>query len=152
MNTPQPEFLCGMPQETIDWRIAYRHQVFIFERHREQETMRDLTFLIARWLRKRQHLPQEVGYVHRVQFPEQPVMELMAWTAHQAFQLNEPTDSHPAPKQLVFFTNQAGLLTWKQHHWKEARLPRNLGFMVHACCYDPNGERMPGGRLLTFDG
>lgn len=153
MNMPRTEFLCGMPQETsLDWRLAYRHQIYLFERHRAHEPTRDLAFLIARWLRKKQRLSQDVGFVHRVQFPDQPEMEMLAWTAHQAFQLVEPSNELPAPTQLVFFGSQAKLINWKRDYWNEHRLLPNLSFTVHANCFDPNGQRIQTGRLLTFNG
>lgn len=149
MNTPQPEFYCSKAQYTPPWQELYRHQIFIFERHTAFEPSRDLAFLIARWLEKKQHAPQ-AGYVHRVRFPEQPAMEMLAWTAHQAFHLNEPTDKYPAPKELLLFTSQEELLKWKRDHWKRAGLPRYHAFMVHANCFDQSGQRMRMSRLLTF--
>lgn len=153
MNMPRTEFLCGMPQETPpDWRLTYRHQIYLFERHREREPMRDLVFLVARWLHKKQHLPQDIGFIHRVQYPEQPEMEILAWTAYQAFQMSEPSDGLPAPTRLVFFGDQSKLLSWKRDYWKEHQLPLNACFAVHANCFDPNGQRIQTGRLLTFNG
>lgn len=151
MNMPHAEFICGMPQLSHpNWREPYSRKVFIFERHRLHEPGRDLGYLIARWLKKKQHTPQ-AGYVHRVQFPEQPAMEMLAWTTHRAFQAVVPTDVHRAPEHVLLFTHDRALLQWKRDYWERRGLLPNHPFIVHTTCFDPSGQRMRG-KLLTFDG